>query len=458
MIVSLEAEMERLDRTVGVLQLPPRLRSRELRAFFEERTGGRVHDAQIVKDHRTGLSKGIGYVEFEKLSSIPKALILTGTKIHGSPCIVQTTHAEKRLLAADPQLSGDDSMDQQGQGGDQQGSQSQGQSGGAGPVEVAPPRRIYVGSLHYTITDHDLRSIFDPFGRVEFVRVNRDPRTNESKGFAFLQFSKEDDARRAYEQMNGFELMGRKIRVGWVTEKQPQQQAGGDHQHSHYDRNEERLEDVEGMKGMNVSRMEMMKRLAREEDMIPVPSNGSAAAMTITTTLTPRTATGTNHIPVVRPPPQTTTMTTSTSPTLTSITPTPKTLVTRNCLLTNMFDPATETTVGWAKEIRQDVQEECSQFGRVLEVRVDRQHADGHVYVRFADGGDDTDTGDETAAAQQPAAASACQRAVQALNGRWFAKKQIHARHIADHVFDAAGDANGGAKANTANADAPRIQ
>jgi RNA-binding protein 39 len=76
-------------------------------------------------------------------------------------------------------------------------------------------------------------------------------------------------------------------------------------------------------------------------------------------------------------------------------------------LLKNMFDPATETEPEWWIDIGQDVKEECSRYGSVHHVFVDR-NSPGFVYLKF-------DT---------VAAASA---AKQALHTRWFAGRMIAA-------------------------------
>ena len=58
----------------------------------------------------------------------------------------------------------------------------------------------------------------------------------------------------------------------------------------------------------------------------------------------------------------------------------------------------------WAEEIRDDVIEECNKHGGVLHVFVDRQSAQGNVYVKC------------------PTIATAA-AAVNSLHGRWFAGK-----------------------------------
>jgi RNA-binding protein 39 len=72
--------------------------------------------------------------------------------------------------------------------------------------------RLYVGSLHFNLTESDIRQVFEPFGELEFVDLHRDPMTGRSKGYAFVQYKRAEDARMALEQMEGFELAGRTVR------------------------------------------------------------------------------------------------------------------------------------------------------------------------------------------------------------------------------------------------------
>jgi len=47
--------------------------------------------------------------------------------------------------------------------------------------------RLYVGSLHFNLTESDIRQVFEPFGELAFVDLHRDPMTGRSKGYAFIQ-------------------------------------------------------------------------------------------------------------------------------------------------------------------------------------------------------------------------------------------------------------------------------
>nr|2DNZ_A Chain A, Probable RNA-binding protein 23 [Homo sapiens] len=78
---------------------------------------------------------------------------------------------------------------------------------------------LYVGSLHFNITEDMLRGIFEPFGKIDNIVLMKDSDTGRSKGYGFITFSDSECARRALEQLNGFELAGRPMRVGHVTER-----------------------------------------------------------------------------------------------------------------------------------------------------------------------------------------------------------------------------------------------
>lgn len=196
---------------------------------------------------------------------------LSGQKILGVPIIVQPTLAEKNRVA---------------------NAESANSKGLPGPM------RLYVGSLHFNITEDMLRSIFEPFGKIDHIQLIMDTETGRSKGYGFItvsweratfeakiaicihisqakrllgtignhflwniwmpsffpelrkfflfykyeslhfylsvqrtfvflarfQFHNSEDAKKALEQLNGFELAGRPMKVNHVTERSETQQ------------------------------------------------------------------------------------------------------------------------------------------------------------------------------------------------------------------------------------------
>jgi CC1-like splicing factor len=170
-------EDERDRRTVFVQQLAARLRTKELIAFFEK--VGPVKEAQIVKDRVSGRSKGyvqksstqisgtdniysVGYVEFKNEESVPAAIQLTGQKLLGIPIIAQHTEAEKNRQVRNPEAVGNN------------------------PNSI-PFHRLYVGNIHFSITESDLQNVFEPFGELEFVQLQKEEQ-GRSRGYGFVQY------------------------------------------------------------------------------------------------------------------------------------------------------------------------------------------------------------------------------------------------------------------------------
>lgn len=58
------------------------------------------------------------------------------------------------------------------------------------PKNHVGPMRLYVGSLHFNITEDMLRGIFEPFGKIDSIQLIMDPETNRSKGYGFITVSK----------------------------------------------------------------------------------------------------------------------------------------------------------------------------------------------------------------------------------------------------------------------------
>jgi len=56
----------------------------------------------------------------------------------------------------------------------------------------------------------DLRKTFEKFGEVKDVYIPRDYYTNETRGFAYIEFIKIEDAEKAKKDLEGFSLMGKK--------------------------------------------------------------------------------------------------------------------------------------------------------------------------------------------------------------------------------------------------------
>jgi cold-inducible RNA-binding protein len=80
--------------------------------------------------------------------------------------------------------------------------------------------KLFVGSLPYSVTDDDLADLFKEFGTVASAKVIFDRETNRSKGFGFVEFDNDDEAKAAIDALNNKEIQGRTI---VVNEARPQE-------------------------------------------------------------------------------------------------------------------------------------------------------------------------------------------------------------------------------------------
>ena len=49
-----------------------------------------------------------------------------------------------------------------------------------------PFHRLYVGNIHFSITEQDLQNVFEPFGELEFVQLQKEE-GGRSRGYGFVQ-------------------------------------------------------------------------------------------------------------------------------------------------------------------------------------------------------------------------------------------------------------------------------
>ena len=72
---------------------------------------------------------------------------------------------------------------------------------------------IYIGNLAFSVTGEDLQTMFTAFGEVQEVKVIMDRRTNQSKGFGFVEMPSNSEADQAIKALNGKFIGGRNIKV-----------------------------------------------------------------------------------------------------------------------------------------------------------------------------------------------------------------------------------------------------
>lgn len=78
---------------------------------------------------------------------------------------------------------------------------------------------LFVGHLPREAKEEDVKQIFEPFGKVDSVKIIKDKFSGESRGFCFVEMPTRAEAVEAIGGLNGTELMGQAI---IVNEARPQ--------------------------------------------------------------------------------------------------------------------------------------------------------------------------------------------------------------------------------------------
>lgn len=377
-VVEPEVDPERDQRTVFAYQMPLKANEKDVYDFFSK--AGKVRDVRLIMDRNSRRSKGVGYIEFYDAMSVPMAIALSGHQLMGQPVMVKPSEAEKNLVQSTASAGGS--------------------SGLTGPGVA---RKLYVGNLHFNMTEDQLRQVFEPFGPVEQVQLPTDMETGQCKGFGFVQFAHLEHAKAAQSLNGKLDIAGRVIKVSAVTDHAgvPDVVANA----ADFD------DDDGGGLSLNArSRAMLMQKLDRtgiatsiagslgvpvingpppNQQAVGLPVNGQAALAA--SALPALVATSSGSEPVGDP---------------------------SECLLLkNMFDPNTESEPDFDLDIKEEVQEECSNFGHVKHIHVDK-NSSGYVYLRF----------------DSVAASVGAQRA---MHMRWFARRLISAIFMRPHEYEA---------------------
>ena len=86
-------------------------------------------------------------------------------------------------------------------------------------------KKLYVGNLPFSATEDTLHEFFSQAGvNPSAVNLIRDRFTGQSRGFAFVEISNDEEADRAINSLNGQNFGGRNL---VVNEARPQEQRGG---------------------------------------------------------------------------------------------------------------------------------------------------------------------------------------------------------------------------------------
>jgi RNA recognition motif-containing protein len=88
-------------------------------------------------------------------------------------------------------------------------------------------KKIYVGNFAFSMTEAELRSMFEPYGKVESATLVTDRDTGRSRGFGFVEMTEDAEAASAIGALNGRDSGGRPLTVNEARPKTDRPPRGG---------------------------------------------------------------------------------------------------------------------------------------------------------------------------------------------------------------------------------------
>jgi RNA recognition motif-containing protein len=208
--------------SIFVGDLGPEVNEYVLMSLFKSKFTS-TKSAKIMSDPISGLSRGYGFVRFADESDQQKALTeMQGVYCGNRPMRISTATPKNKGGGGGPGMGG---MPGGGGGG---GGVGGGGPGGMGMYSMnAPPMNYYgvpqpmnqftdpnnttvfVGGLSGYVTEDELRSFFQGFGEITYVKIP------PGKGCGFVQFVQRHAAEMAINQMQGYPIGNSRVRLSW---------------------------------------------------------------------------------------------------------------------------------------------------------------------------------------------------------------------------------------------------
>ncbi|EMC93607.1 hypothetical protein BAUCODRAFT_76311, partial [Baudoinia panamericana UAMH 10762] len=175
---------------------------------FEE--FGELASTRIMTDRETGKSKGFGFVEFKSVDGAIKAVEgKQGGEIDGRNVRLDFTEGRSQNNQRTPQQRSSD------------------RAGKFGDVPKEPSSTLFVGNVSFDANEDMVTEVFSEYGSIKAVRLPTDRDTGALKGFGYVEMFSIDDAKVAFEALQGAEIAGRSIRLDYSTPKPANDSPGG---------------------------------------------------------------------------------------------------------------------------------------------------------------------------------------------------------------------------------------
>jgi RNA recognition motif-containing protein len=80
---------------------------------------------------------------------------------------------------------------------------------------------VYISNLSYERDRNGIKSMFSKFGIIKDIKIIVEPKTNQSRGMAFVEMATVEEAKKAIEGLQGKIVDGRTVKTNWATPMKP---------------------------------------------------------------------------------------------------------------------------------------------------------------------------------------------------------------------------------------------
>ncbi|MED6175120.1 hypothetical protein PIB30_075466 [Stylosanthes scabra] len=172
-------------------------------------------DARVMWDHKTGRSKGYGFVSFRDHQDAQSAINDMTGKWLGNRQIRCNWATKGASTSSNEEKSTDNQNAVVLTNGSSDGGQDN--SNEDAPENNPAYTTVYVGNLPHDVTQAELHCQFHALGAgvIEEVRVQRD------KGFGFVRYNTHEEAALAIQMANGRIVRGKSMKCSWGSKPTP---------------------------------------------------------------------------------------------------------------------------------------------------------------------------------------------------------------------------------------------
>ncbi len=86
---------------------------------------------------------------------------------------------------------------------------------------------IYVANIPWKASEEELKGLFAEYGEVDSAKIIVDKFTQRSRGFGFIEMKDDEAGRKAINELNGHDFMGKNLVVNEARPKEDRGDRGG---------------------------------------------------------------------------------------------------------------------------------------------------------------------------------------------------------------------------------------